>query len=1780
MSDIAIIGMSCLFPGAPDLASYWNNIVSKVDAISDPPPDWEPERYLDPEADGNDRIYCKRGGYLGDLAHFNPSQYGIMPNSVDGSEPDHFLALRVAHEALVDAGYPEGQADRTRIGVILGRGTYINRGYTNLIQHGFVVDQTLRILKQLHPEYTNDDLVNLKRKLKQSLPPFNAEVVPGLVPNIVSGRITNRLDFMGTNYTVDAACASSLIAIDLGLRDLSSGRCDLAIVGGVHASTPPPILMIFCQLGALSHRPHLRPFDQEADGTMLGEGLGILVLKRRADAERDGDRIYALIKAVGTASDGRALGLLTPRVDGEELALRRAYEAAEIPPQTIGLIEAHGTGTPVGDATEFQALTRVFGPRNGPPRCAVGTVKSMIGHTMPASGAAGVIKAALALHHKILPPTLHCDKPNPKLELEKTPFYINTETRPWIHGASDAPRRAGVNAFGFGGINAHIILEEYTGGDDSVSPRLLQRWDSEMFLLQGDSRQDLLHRMQALQHYIDHIDREAVQKIDLKDLAYTLNTQPPRQPYRLAIVATTPDDLLKKLAYAVKRLSEPGCLQIKEREGIYYFSEPLAPHGKVAFLFPGEGSQYINMLSDLCFHFPEIRQQFDLMDRAFTRHGRGYLPSDVVFPPPNAQGENGRQADEQKLWQMDVGAEAVFAASQGILALLTRLQIRPDYVVGHSTGEYSALLAAGALRVENEEQLVRHILDLNRTYQEMTAHGKIPEGILLAVGAVERPTVETIIAASPEPIHIAMDNCPHQLVLCGSRRTMAWASSRLASEGAICSPLPFERAYHTALFEPVCAALKDFFAALPLTVPAIPIYSCATADPMPSDAEEIRALALGQWSRPVRFRETIENLYSAGARIFIEVGPKGNLTGFVDDILRDQPHFAVASDSHRRSGTVQLNHTLALLAAHHVPMDLEPLYRRRDPRRLTLENEPDRASNARETGDRMRIELGLQPLRLDHNADAVPPRPKSVPLPAKPPAVNPAPVLPPEAASRFIVQTGAAEVVAPLSPGGNGRSNTGVLQAYFKTMNEFLTIQQSVLERYLAKADPGRPPLTPIATPFAVTSGSSSQPTAASHGDPEQPAVVVAEPEQSQFMDHDQVQRIFLSLVAEKTGYPVEMLGLDMDMEADLGIDSIKRVEILGAAKRALKLSLPDQAMEGLTRKKTLREIFHFFSDGANKPTPADATGHSPAKIDDRKPIPNFPFLGTIIAFEPGKRLEAIRRIDPEEDLFLRHHTLGGPVSTTDETLTALPVMPLTMTMEIMAQAAAALAPGMRLVRMREIRAYRWIAFDRPPVTLAMTAVRKSDHDGTEIEVQIREVSGSNGTPGPVLAEGIAGFTDHYPMGPVAAPFPLASERPSHWRPENLYREGMFHGPTFRGVASVDRWGEDGTESTLTVLPLDRLFRSIQDPVWVTDPILLDAAGQLVGYWTAEHLATGFNVFPFRLRELQIFGPLLPVGTRVSGRARILLEGDQQIRSDIDLIGPDDRVYMRLVGWEDRRFELPEEFYRLRIRPQTGFITQEWTSPGVRLPEKGNTLSCALRRPFPNEFMEAHALIWRRVLAHLILSRRERDQWHALKGPDRRQIEWLLGRAAAKDAVRRLIKSRFGMELCPADIEILPDAEGRPLISGSWTDRTGGAPVVSISHSAGWAAAAAGLPGTQLGFDIERIDGPRRDPSWQTVAFTESERTLVAELKCDHEEWALRLWCAKEAVAKALGHGLMGDPLALVVRKLDPGTGIVYLSLANALAQKFPDWNEDRICARTARDGGTLMAESTCQRSR
>jgi acyl transferase domain-containing protein/phosphopantetheinyl transferase len=1599
--DIAIIGMACVFPGAANMRQYWENILHKVDAISDPPPDWEAELYWDPESTETDRTYCKRGGYLGKLAEFDPFAYGVLPSAVDGCEPDHYMALRVSHEALADSGPIDISGVKERTAVIIGRGTYVNRGNAAAMQQGVMIESTLRILKQLHPEYTADEIKLIKEQLRKSAPQFQSDTSSGLVPNIITGRIANRLDLMGPNYLVDAACASSLVAVEHGIRELESGRCDLALAGGVHSNTSPVLVMIFSQLKALSRKGVMRPFDAAADGTLLGEGVGMVLLKRLEDAERDANKIYAVLKGVGVASDGRAKGVLAPRIEGEITAIRRAYESCGVAPETVGLLEAHGTSTPVGDATECEALRQVFGERRSEsPRCALGSVKSMISHTMPASGMAGLIKSALALHHKVLPPTLHVENPNPKLGLENSNFYLNTETRPWIHGFTTHPRRAGINAFGFGGINAHAILEEYTGPN---RPRSLQHdWDSELLVLSAPSRAELAVEAKRVLAVL-----ESKPEIVLRDLAFTLNGAGEFETERLAVVVVSREDAIAKLKRAIAKLEDEKAKQVRDIEGIYWFRDKLAPAGKIAFLFPGEGSQYENMLSDLAIHFPEVRASLDLMDRAFEKHPRGYLPSDIMFPPPLIKGQS-------RMWNMDSGAESVFASNQALYALIDRFQIHPDAMVGHSTGEHSALLASGVVQATSEEDLLAHIRGVYDVFEKLSTTSGIPEAVLLAIAGADHKMLEDFVAQSNGELYIALDNCVHQVVICGKEAAIDKLMASLAGKAAVAQKLPFGRAYHTPWFEVFSRPLKAHFDHLAIGKAETDIYSCVTTERYPENAEEIRQLAAVQWASTVRFRETTEAMYRDGVRIFVEIGPKSNLSGFVDDVLRGKPHIAIPSNVQHRSGILQLHHMLGQLLAHGVKLNLAPLYERREAKRVDAPVAVKRSQT---------LKTGIQPMRLPEGFK-LPGREKAAPVPAAPVsngAVKHAPVPAPIAAP-VLEPAMVASVAAPSSP------RAMVMEEHLRTMQHFLTAQQQFMTTLLGG------------------NGSS-----------------------------------------------------------------------------------------------------------AAAPAPVQA------------PAARRPFLNEIVEVVQGSHAIARHRFDLSTEAVFWDHTLGRDVSTEDPGLLGLPVVPLTVTMEMLAEAGALLAPGRVCIGMRDIRAARWVTIEKPGYTVELTAKQKSPN---EVHVALRE-AGTASALRPIFAEAVILFGDARPSSGPPMPFVLEQEKRSAWDPKMLYRTGMFHGALMQGVTSVERAGRNGTSATLEALRHDILFADNEHPDFVFDPILLDAAGQVVAYWFWEAIEKGTDLFPYRVAWFDIFEAAPAAGEKLECRVVRTFESDMVIHSDIEVLDRSGKVYYRLRGWETRRFPQPPRFLQLRVDPRESYVSSPWPEAAAAL---GSGVACRILDDLSPEFLDSSHEIWLKALAYLVLNPAERAEWESMKAVSKRRQEWLLGRCAAKDAVRELVAKATGQVLAATDIEIAYDTHGKPEAHGAWIGRLRVQPSISITHSHGIAAALATLePGSHPGIDIET---QREAKHFESIAFRDDEREMLGrKVAADRrDEWAIRLWTAKEAVSKALGQGFHQGLHSLHITDFDGAAGTVDLKLSNELAALFPHFAGKKLIAHTGLRGSLAFA--------
>ena len=874
---VAVVGMAGIFPGASDLASFWDNLVGGVDAITDVPPDRVDPVFFEPRRTGPDRFYCRRGGFIDPTVPFEPSDFGIMPVAAAGTEPDQLLALSTAARALADAGYVEGVPDPDRVGVVIGRGGYLTPATARLEQRVRTAHQLVACVRELVPDLADDQLDAIRDQFQHALGPSHPEASIGLVPNLVASLVANRLDLHGPAYTLDAACASSLLAVSQAVTELEAGRSDLMLAGGVHHCHDVTLWSVFSQLKALSPTGVIRPFHKGADGILIGEGTGIVVLKRLADARRDDDRVYAVIRGTGVSSDGRAATLMSPASKGQVLAIERAWQAADLDPATVGLIEAHGSATRTGDSVEIATLRHVFerGDRRLPP-AGLGSVKSNIGHAMPASGIAGLIKSALALHHRVVPPTLHCDEPHP--DLGPSRFEVVAEAHPWDDGGT--PRRVGINAFGFGGINAHVILEGVAPGTSGALPFAARTGgrpadepgdDEAPPLRWGRPRRRRAERGAGTG--ADDVTRLFVASgRDLAEVAAQLGdvdavlagsdlaALPAAGPVRLAIADPTAKRL--ELARKVVDRGQPW----RGRNDVWFAPEGLiATGGKVAFAFPGIEPTFDARVDDVARHFG-VEAELVARSSDLERQGAGI---------------------------MYVGRLLTEAFSA--------LRIRPDVVVGHSLGEWTAMLVAEAVTREAIDRFVHGIADGDLV---------LPDLVFLALGCgVDQ--AEAAIADLPD-IAVSHDNCPHQVIVCGSEASVATAQERLKAQRVLGQVLPFRTGFHTPMFADYLQPFEDALGTLPIHRPRLPLYSSVTAQPFPEGEEAMRDLGRRLYIQRVRFRELVETLYADGVRVFVQPGV-GSVVGFVGDTLHDRDHLAVAGAAPKRSGMGQVTRVAAAL---------------------------------------------------------------------------------------------------------------------------------------------------------------------------------------------------------------------------------------------------------------------------------------------------------------------------------------------------------------------------------------------------------------------------------------------------------------------------------------------------------------------------------------------------------------------------------------------------------------------------------------------------------------------------------------------------------------------------------------------------------------------------------------------------------------------------------------------------------------------------------------------------
>ncbi|WP_448203901.1 SDR family NAD(P)-dependent oxidoreductase [Azospirillum sp. sgz302134] len=1120
---VAIVGIGCVLPRATDPETLWRNLLDKVDVIREIPRDrFDWRLYYDPDPAARDRIYARWGGFI-DPIPFDPLHFGIPPKSLPSIALPQLLGLEVTRRALRDAGFGDAIAEealRKRTAVIVGAAS------TGDLQHYYQARSSLPLCTQ-----PGEDAY-------QRLPEWSEESQAGILVNVIAGRIANRFDLGGPNFTVDAACASSLAALDLAVRELQTGGSDMALAGGVELEGSPHAFMAFSKTGALSATGKARVFDEGADGIVLSEGAVMLVLKRLADAERDGDRVYAVIRSVAGSSDGKGMGLTAPKPAGQVLALDRAYAQAGVEVASLGLYEAHGTGTKVGDRAELETFTTALRAGNVPPRsCAVGSAKSLLGHTRAAAGLTGLVKAALALHHRTLPPHAGVDRPLEALRDPLSPVHLLDTARPWL-ARPGQPRRAGVSAFGFGGTNFHAVLEGY---DDDGAALGADDWPCELFVLAAADSAGLAAGIDRLIAACDAVDGDT----RLRDLSFRC-AMAARDggPLRLAVVAADAADLRQKLTAARDALDKPAPLP-----GVF-FSRDAVP-GDVAFLFPGQGSQHPGMGGELALYRPEMRAAFEQAGEALCR---------LILPPAAFDDEESAR-QEKDLADTRIAQPAIAVVSCGLLDSLRRLGVEPARVAGHSFGEFVALHAAGAIDRDG-------LLRLAEMRGRLMA-GVGPDAGTMGMAALTRAELEPYLDGVAD-VRIANGNAPRQQVLSGATEAVQAVLERLRADGHTVRKLTVSGAFHSPLMRPAREPFARFVTnAIEVAAPRLPVHANLDGAPYPADAASIRARWVEHLEQPVDFVAQIEGLYAASVRLFLELGPGRVLTGLVRQTLGDRPHHALSADGGLRPWL----EAVAQLYVRGAVTALDALFENRPVRLPGQLMQTKKAPGWMMDGGRVfrAGEPGLVGSLPFLDADSPPP----------------------------------AMGIPGALPAASGNPIAAVYGEYQETMRRFLDQQERVLAHLLGGGAglPAAPAPAPAA-PAVVEA-------------PPSPRAVPA-PEAALRLDREALMAETLRLVSDRTGYPAEVLDPKQDLEAELGVDSIKRIEILGRLVATLPEAVAERVQKRfnrLTRAKSLNDIVDALmreasaSDGGG--SLRITVGEAPAGTAGESACPRFVMRGT-----------------------------------------------------------------------------------------------------------------------------------------------------------------------------------------------------------------------------------------------------------------------------------------------------------------------------------------------------------------------------------------------------------------------------------------------------------------------------------------------------------------------------------------------------------------------------------------
>jgi acyl transferase domain-containing protein/acyl carrier protein len=812
-SAIAVIGMTCRFPGAKNVSQFWQNLRAGVESIS-----FFTDEELDHSSMDLDAIsdphYVRARGILDGIESFDALFFGFNPREAEIMDPQHRLYLECAWEALEDAGY-DSKSYQGKIGVYSGVGT------------------NTYLLFNLSSNSDSTNALNGLRKVG------NIQIRIGNEKDFVSTRVSYKLDLRGPSLIVQTACSTSLVAVHLACQSLRASECSIALAGSVSITVPQKRGYLYQEGGIASPDGHCRAFDAKAQGTVGGNGVGIVVLKRLGDALADGDCIHAVIKGTAINNDGSfKAGFTAPSIRGQASVIKEALANARINAETVSYIETHGTGTTLGDPLEIAALNEVFQARTQEKQfCALGSVKTNVGHLDRAAGMAGLIKTILALRHKMIPPSLHFKEPNPEIDFANSPFYVNTKLSDWSEGQT--PRRAGVSSFGIGGTNAHLVLEE--------APSVQESRDTQSYKLLVLSAMTTTALDKMTTNLVKHLQKNP--EISLSDTAYTLQTGRRAFSHRRTLVCRDVNDAVTELALAQSRQVSTTSHKDTSRS--------------VVFMFPGQGSQYTNIGLNLYQDEPSFRAQ---VDRCVERLVPilGFDLRDVLYPT----GKRHEKASEQ-LAEASIAQPALFVVSYALARMLMKWGVRPQALIGHSLGEYVAACLAGVFSLDEALTLVA---ERGRLMQQ------IPRGSMLAVSLRDQK-VEALLG---NRLSIAAINSPSQCVVAGPVNDVDKLHELLTRQGVNCKYLRVAHAFHSEMVEPILDLFAREIGKVSLKSPQIPYISNVTGTWIKASEATDPNYWLNHLRQTVRFGKGIEEVLRIPDAILLEVGPGRNLSTLVN----------------------------------------------------------------------------------------------------------------------------------------------------------------------------------------------------------------------------------------------------------------------------------------------------------------------------------------------------------------------------------------------------------------------------------------------------------------------------------------------------------------------------------------------------------------------------------------------------------------------------------------------------------------------------------------------------------------------------------------------------------------------------------------------------------------------------------------------------------------------------------------------------------------------------------